>query len=215
MAGDNKSKLIKKCKNKKKLIAIAMLIIGCLIAAYPISLKIKSYINQNKKVAELKDNFGKGASKEDNANKKENPVWHQWPETIIEIPEISVEATVTNMEDKDIFNENASYPPAHYKGTAFPGENGNVAIAGHRTGPADYFRKIDKLKENDVILLKTAKANYEYVVEKVFVVDKNDWSVVGDTDYACLTLTTCEAEGFVSHAKRLIVRAKLNKVELL
>ncbi|NLM35091.1 MAG: sortase [Clostridiales bacterium] len=214
MAGVNKLRLIKALKDKRRLIAIGMFILGCLIAAYPISLKIKSTITQNKKVAELKDSFKKSESKKENGE-KEYPVWHQWPETIIEIPEISVEATVTTMEDKDIFNENASYPPAHYKGTAFPGENGNVAIAGHRTGPADYFKNLDKLKENDVILLKTAKANYEYVVEKVFVVDKNDWSVVGNTDYPCLTLTTCEAEGFVSHAKRLIVRAKLNKVKVI
>lgn len=203
----------------KTLLAAALLLLGFVCAAYPVTLRLVGNQKEKHAVAEMNQEFEKERKETEKdlnkeVDKKEYPVWTEWPKTILEIPKLSVEVAIGDMENKDVFKQDVNYPPAHYKETSYPGENGNVAIAGHRTGPADYFRKLNNLEEEDVIKLKTSKAVYEYRVERVFITDKNDWSVVGDSGYSCLTLTTCEAEGFVSHAKRLIVRAKLYKIEL-
>ena len=60
-----------------------------------------------------------------------------------------------------------------------------------------------------MITLETEKGVHEYIVEKVFIVDPTDNSVIRSTDYGALTLTSCEREDGISNKKRIIVRAKL------
>lgn len=197
---------------KHKAIGFLIILIGILIVSYPITLRIASNIEQKK----LKEEF---IQKKENSNillrekgdKKGKILYDEWPDTLMTIPTIEVEAMVVEMEasDIDIFAQDVNYPPAHYRNTDFPGGESNVAIAAHRTGPADYFRHIDKLKRGDLITLETEKGVHEYIVEKVFIVDPTDNSVIRSTDYGALTLTSCEREDGISNKKRIIVRAKL------
>lgn len=102
----------------------------------------------------------------------------------------------------------------HYTNTPLPGEKGNVAIAGHRTGFGEPFRHIDKLRPGDEITLETPVGDYIYqVVPDVdghtnpWVTHPKDFSVIAPTQEAVLTLTTCDPPH--TSLKRLIVRAKL------
>ncbi|WHT19538.1 class E sortase [Crossiella sp. CA-258035] len=45
--------------------------------------------------------------------------------------------------------------PGHYKGTAYPGQPGNFAVAGHRVGKGAPFNDIDLLESCDAILVET------------------------------------------------------------
>jgi sortase A len=54
--------------------------------------------------------------------------------------------------------------PGHYIGTAMPGEQGNVAIAGHRVGRGSPFLDLDKLRPGDAIVVETADAWFTYRV---------------------------------------------------
>lgn len=197
---------------KRKIIGFTIILVGILIAAYPIKLRIESNMDQNK----LKKDFVKikeisqPAEKNPQEEKKEI-VYDAWPDTLMTIPDIDLEAMVVEMEasDIDVFAANPNYPPAHYRSTDFPGGKSNVAIAAHRTGPADYFRHLDKLNVGDQITLETSQGIHEYEVEKVFIVDPTDNSVIQATDYGALTLTSCEREDGISNKKRIIVRAKL------
>lgn len=203
--------------NKRKLFGFIIILIGLAIIAYPIKLRIESNIEQKR----LKEEFNKSKNninkekdevKESDIDEEEKViVYDSWPDTLMTIPEIDVEAMVVEMEasDIDVFAQNANYPPAHYRDTDFPGGASNVAIAAHRTGPADYFRHLDKLKEGDSITLETSQGVHEYIVERVFIVDPTDVSVIKDTDYGALTLTSCEREDGISNKKRIIVRARL------
>lgn len=107
----------------------------------------------------------------------------------------------------------------HYEGTPLPGEPGNVAIAGHRTGFGQPFRNIDKLKQGDEIVLETPLGRYTYKVVGPFDGHPNPWvtfptdfTVLTPTPDASLTLTTCDPPH--TSTNRLIVRAMLVKSEI-
>ncbi|MFB9906575.1 class E sortase [Allokutzneria oryzae] len=52
--------------------------------------------------------------------------------------------------------------PGHYKGSAFPGQQGNFAVAGHRVGKGAPFNDIDLLDPCDAIVVETSDSWYVY-----------------------------------------------------
>ena len=95
----------------------------------------------------------------------------------------------------------------HYPNTPLPGEEGNVAIAGHRTTYGKPFANLDRLAVGDDIVLETPIGRHTYrITRPPFVVANNDFSVISQTPGRSLTLTTCHPKG--SARQRLIVRAE-------
>ena len=93
------------------------------------------------------------------------------------------------------------------EGTAIPGAEGNAGIAGHRDG---FFRGLKDIGPGDVIELDTLKGNESYRVERVWIVDPEDVSVLDPTSTRALTLVTCYPFYYVGSApQRFIVRAVL------
>ncbi len=108
----------------------------------------------------------------------------------------------------------------HYPNTPLPGQEGNVAIAGHRTTYGRPFNQLDELQVGDEIWLSTPVGDFRYVAvasptdgecrataTAACVTTPRDWSVIAPTSEAVLTLTTCHPKG--SAAERLVVRAQL------
>ena len=96
----------------------------------------------------------------------------------------------------------------HYPNTPLPGEEGNVAIAGHRTTYGKPFANLDHLKPGDEIFLETPVGKYTYKVTKdPFPISPTDFSVIAQTPGKTLTLTTCHPKG--SARQRLVVKAEL------
>jgi sortase A len=93
----------------------------------------------------------------------------------------------------------------HLPGTPLPGQQGNVAIAGHRD---TFFRALRNIRKDDEITLATLDGSYRYRVDSTKVVKPEDTEVLDDSDDAILTLVTCYPFDFVGAApKRFIVRA--------
>ncbi len=96
----------------------------------------------------------------------------------------------------------------HYPNTPLPGEEGNVAIAGHRTTYGKPFANLDHLAVGDQIVLETPIGRHVYRVARApFVVSNTDYSVISQTPGHTLTLTTCHPKG--SARQRLVVRAEM------
>ena len=57
--------------------------------------------------------------------------------------------------------------PGHYPGSAFPGQVGNFAVAGHRTTYLHPFYNIDKLHNGDAIVLETKSMWFTYRLQDV------------------------------------------------
>jgi sortase A len=91
------------------------------------------------------------------------------------------------------------------EGTALPGTPGNVGLAGHRD---TFFRGLRNIRLGDLIEVDTLLENYSYRVERIWVVDPTDVSVLAPTSGPVLTLVTCFPFDFIGSApRRFIVRA--------
>jgi sortase A len=95
--------------------------------------------------------------------------------------------------------------PGHYIGTPYPGQGGNVGIAGHRTTYLHPFWALNELKKGDKITLETSRGVFVYRVVWIKVTLPTDVSVLAPTAKPSLTLTTCNPR--FSARERLDVRA--------
>ncbi|MGP1570431.1 MAG: class D sortase [Eubacteriales bacterium] len=124
---------------------------------------------------------------------------------IIEIPKIDCKQLVIEGSDSYALR----YGIGHVSGTAFPGEVGNVALAGHRNGTfGSYFSRIGEMEKGDYIICDYKGYQYYYKVTEVFIVEPTKISVLeGRTNQRIMTLISCHPRGRSTH--RIIVRAEL------
>ena len=95
----------------------------------------------------------------------------------------------------------------HIEDTPFPGELGNIGIAGHRD---TVFRPLRNVKAGDELTLTTADRIFTYRVSATSIVNPEDVSVLDPTPRQTLTLVTCYPFTYIGAApKRFIVRAEL------
>ena len=97
-----------------------------------------------------------------------------------------------------------------YTGSPAPGARGNVAVAGHRTTWGAPLKHLDRLRDGDLITLRTARHRFDYRVISAGVTVPSDISVIQPMvagGEAMLTLTTCHPE--FSARERLYVHAVL------
>ncbi len=131
----------------------------------------------------------------------------------IEIPKIGVDSIVVNGVTRDDLRKG----PGHYPDTPLPGQQGNAAIAGHRTTYGAPFGNLDQLSPGDLIQVRTLQGNFKYHVREQLVVKPTDVEVILPTPVdpddpskgfaATLTLTTCNPK--YSAAQRLVIHADL------
>jgi sortase A len=121
------------------------------------------------------------------------------------IPAIHVDKFVVEGTSEDDLRRG----PGHYPGTPYPGQPGNVAIAGHRTTYGAPFFELNALKPGDLIELTDLNARtWDYIVSRApVVVAPTDVAVLDATSFPQLTLTTCNPR--FSATSRLVVFAKL------
>jgi sortase A len=121
----------------------------------------------------------------------------------LEASSIDLSATVLEGSDDGTLSRAAG----HIEETAFPGESGNIGIAGHRD---TIFRPLRNIRVGDPMTLTTSDHVFRYRVSGTKIVQPEDVYVLNPTDRPVLTLVTCYPFGFIGHApRRFIVRADL------
>ena len=121
----------------------------------------------------------------------------------LDAPSLELSTAVLEGSDDAILNRGAG----HIEFTAFPGQRGNVGIAGHRD---TIFRPLRRVRVGDALALTTSDRVYHYRVINTQIVNPNDVHVLNPTTQPTLTLVTCYPFDFVGHApRRFIVRAAL------
>lgn len=124
---------------------------------------------------------------------------------VLRIPSISLEVAVRQGTDDLTLNRAVGWIP----GTARPGEDGNVGLAGHRDG---FFRGLKDVQAGTTIQVVTLERTDVYVVESLEIVDPTAVEVLAATEHPTLTLVTCYPFYHLGHApKRFIVRARLER----
>ena len=120
---------------------------------------------------------------------------------VLRVPKIRLEVPVLPGTDDVTLNRGVG----HIDETALPGADGNSGIAGHRDG---FFRGLKDIGPDDTIELETLRGKEVYRVERTWVVDPADVSVLDPTLTRSLTLVTCYPFYHVGPApQRYIVRA--------
>jgi sortase A len=123
------------------------------------------------------------------------------PIAVLRIPSIRLEVPVLPGTDNDTLDRAVG----HIENTAEPGADGNSGIAGHRDG---FFRGLKDISSGDAIELDTLEGTDFYRVERTWVVNPEDVSVLDPTSTRVLTLVTCYPFYFIGPApQRFIVRA--------
>jgi sortase A len=99
-------------------------------------------------------------------------------------------------------------------GAKYPGENGNVAISGHRTTYGAPFFRLNELKKGDVIDFVSGRARYRYRVREQKIVDPvGGFQEVEQAGRTELTLTSCHPR--FSAAQRLVIKANFEGSSLV
>lgn len=121
----------------------------------------------------------------------------------LEAPKVHLQATVLEGTDEGTLAKAAG----HIEGTALPGPQGNIGIAGHRD---TVFRPVRRLDLGDDLILTTADRVYRYRIMRTEIVNPEEVWVLGKMRQPTLTLVTCYPFNAIGHApKRYIVHGEL------
>jgi sortase A len=125
----------------------------------------------------------------------------------LEAPSVQMSTSVLEGSDDGTLSRGAG----HIEDTPFPGQAGNIGIAGHRD---TVFRPLRNVKVGDPLNLTTADRTYRYRISKTLIVGPDDVYVLDPTEQPTLTLVTCYPFEFIGHApKRFIIQATLTEEE--
>ena len=121
----------------------------------------------------------------------------------LEIPAVQLSTVVLEGSDDATLSRGSG----HIEDTPFPGQPGNIGIAGHRDTT---FRALRHIHVGDELSFTTADRRYRYRISTTSIVGPDDVYVLDPTLKPALTLVTCYPFEFVGHApRRFIVRAEL------
>jgi LPXTG-site transpeptidase (sortase) family protein len=123
------------------------------------------------------------------------------PLAILTIDKLNLQVPIFNGTDDITLDRGAG----RIKGMAKMDEVGNLGISGHRDG---FFRGMKDIEVGDSIDIQTPQGTENYEVTEIFIVPKEDASVLAPTEDKRLTVVTCYPFYYVGNApKRLIVTA--------
>ena len=124
----------------------------------------------------------------------------------IEIPRLDLAVVVVEGTTSRVLRRGVG----HVEGTSFPGEQGNVGVAGHRD---TYFRRLRNIGRGDLIRLRTPDGVFTYAVDSILIVKPSRGDLLDATDRPALTLVTCYPFYYVGPApRRFVVRAHQESV---
>ncbi|WP_173918816.1 class D sortase [Halobacillus sp. Marseille-Q1614] len=93
--------------------------------------------------------------------------------------------------------------------TTTPEEERHTVLSGHRD---TVFSELKNVAEGDTLFLEFEGKRYEYEIQKIWITDADDRSVVVDKEEPTLTLTTCYPFEFLGNAPdRYIIESELVK----
>lgn len=102
----------------------------------------------------------------------------------ISIPSVKIKVNAFQGDSEAEFRKGVG----HYPGSFYPGQNGNILIAGHRTS---FFRNFEYLKIGDLVYFETTYGKFTYKIRELKIIDGQDQSVADDTAQEQLTMYTC------------------------
>lgn len=127
----------------------------------------------------------------------------------LEIPSIDSAYTVYWGADEDTLNQGVGMYVSQW--TTTPDEKRHTVVSGHRD---TVFSELEQVNEGERLALRYKEDIYVYEVEKVWITDKDDRTVIVDKEEGTLTLTTCYPFQYLGNAPdRYIIQSSLVEVK--
>ncbi len=122
---------------------------------------------------------------------------------LLTIPEINAELAIVEGTDPNDLKKGVG----HYKGSYFPGENGQIVLSGHRD---TVFRRLGELKPGDLFEVQMENGKFKYELTRTKIVDADDRTIITlQNTKEELIVITCYPFRFVGDApERYIIYAK-------
>jgi sortase A len=119
----------------------------------------------------------------------------------LQIPRLNMSVVVLEGSDDGILKKG----PGHIEETAFPGQLGNVGVAGHRD---THFRPLRNIRINDEVIVSTKASTIRYFIDSTQIIHPTDMGILDPTPGPTLTLVTCYPFEFIGSAPmRFVIRA--------
>lgn len=126
----------------------------------------------------------------------------------ITIPSVDIEVTAYHGDSETEFRKGVG----HYAGSFYPGQDGNILIAGHRNS---FFRNFEYLAIGDTVNFDTTYGHFEYTITEFKIIQGSDNSIAKDTTQEQLTMYTCYPFTYIGNApERYVVIAELTTAEV-
>src|SRR5690606_26001183 len=93
---------------------------------------------------------------------------------ILHIPKIEAELPIVEGTDEDELKQGVG----HYKGTAYPLENDQILLYGHRD---TVFKRMGELEIGDTLTIELPYGEFSYEIVETFIVDADDTTVIKST----------------------------------
>jgi sortase A len=121
---------------------------------------------------------------------------------LLTIPEINAELAIVEGTDPNDLKKGVG----HYKGSYFPGENGQIVLSGHRD---TVFRRLGELKPGDRFEVQMENGKFTYELTQTKIVDADDRTIITlQNTKEELIVITCYPFRFVGDApERYIIYA--------
>jgi len=127
------------------------------------------------------------------------------PVAVLTVGRLGIRVPVFDGTDDLVLNRGAGW----IGGTAHPGQDGNIGIAGHRDG---FFRGLKDVKKGDKLELATLQSVRHYAVDEIEIVTPDNVRVLQERSAPSVTLVTCYPFYFIGDApQRWIVHAALRE----
>lgn len=124
---------------------------------------------------------------------------------VLLIPEINMKYPVYWGTDDDTLSQGVGYHEGDF--TTPPDGMQHTVLSGHRD---TVFSELGDLEDGTKMYIQFEGVQYEYEIEKTWITDAEDRTVIVDKDDPTLTLTTCYPFSFVGPAPdRYIIEAPL------
>lgn len=140
-------------------------------------------LNSEQNFNNHKEEYSSDFSNKNNAKvlpENESEIW------CLEIPVINLKAEIQEGTSKEIMEDYIG----HFEETSK--FNGNIGLAAHNRGyKNNYFKDIKKLEEGDKIYYFYKNNINQYEVEKNFIIEDTDWSILDIREENIITLITC------------------------
>ncbi|GIP35230.1 class D sortase [Paenibacillus sp. J2TS4] len=120
---------------------------------------------------------------------------------VLQIPKLDAKLPIIEGTEEEMLAKGVG----HYKTTAFPMDNEQILLSGHRD---TVFRNFGELAIGDRLIVDMPYGSFEYEIQETEIVSSDDTTVIGPKGEEVLTLSTCYPFRYVGDAPdRFIVYA--------